>query len=154
MKLKKERQNIFLGLLSIIGLGSILGTSFIVINNEMARPIDNTLLSVEKNNSELLNTHKANLRINPFLGTTLTKDDVIALEWDRKTDITLQDWADWAPNVIEISPRATGGSGTTAAFSQNTNLLNIEIPNKVQIINYASFFNATNLVNVTFQPGS
>ncbi|MGL5205446.1 MAG: leucine-rich repeat domain-containing protein, partial [Metamycoplasmataceae bacterium] len=59
-----------------------------------------------------------------------------------------------APNVIEISPRATSGSGTTAAFSQNTNLLNIEIPNKVQIINYASFLNATNLVNVTFQPGS
>ncbi|MGL5205731.1 MAG: leucine-rich repeat protein [Metamycoplasmataceae bacterium] len=155
MKSKKNNKNILLGSLSIIGLGSILGTSLLVSNNnETSKPIDNPLVYVEENNSELQETIQPTPRISQFLGQELTKDDVVALEWHTKTDITLQDWADWAPNVIRISPHLSGGAGVTAAFSSNTNLVNIAIPDTIQRINYASFFNATNLKNVTFGPGS
>ncbi|MGL5204818.1 MAG: leucine-rich repeat domain-containing protein, partial [Metamycoplasmataceae bacterium] len=158
MKSKKNNKNILLGSLSIIGLGSILGTSLLVTNNENVKPIDNTLISINENNSELLDASESvsspTPRINQFLGTQLLKADVIALEWDRKTEITLQDWADWAPNVTKISPFAVGGVVGNAAFAGNKNIVKIEIPQKITDINYATFFDASNLTTVTFENDS
>ncbi|MGL5732482.1 MAG: leucine-rich repeat protein, partial [Metamycoplasmataceae bacterium] len=158
MKSKKNNKNILLGSLSIVGLGSILGTSLLANNNETPKPIENTLISVKEHDSELLDTNQPTSaptpRISQFLGTELLKADVIALEWHTKTDITLQDWADWAPNVVTISPFATSGTADNAAFANNTNLINIEIPRKVKTINYTSFFNASSLRSVTFEEGS
>ncbi|MGL5617817.1 MAG: leucine-rich repeat domain-containing protein [Metamycoplasmataceae bacterium] len=159
MKSKKNNKNILLGLLSIIGLGSILGTSSVVLDNENKKLIENTLILENDNinNPQLLDqdlqSSNKSPRISQFLGTTLTKADVIALEWHTKNSITLQDWRDWAPNVTTISSFSSG-SLSGAAFYQNTTIVNIEIPKTVKTINYGTFNQATNLRSVVFENDS
>ncbi|MGL5308901.1 MAG: leucine-rich repeat domain-containing protein, partial [Metamycoplasmataceae bacterium] len=90
----------------------------------------------------------------PFLGTVLNKFEVQGLGWHTKETITLDDWNRDAPNVTTISSFATSGTGGNAAFSNNGILQQIEIPSRIEAINFASFFNTSSLNSITFQPGS
>ncbi|MGL5308964.1 MAG: leucine-rich repeat domain-containing protein, partial [Metamycoplasmataceae bacterium] len=147
MKFKNQNKNIMIGSLSIIGLTWILGTSLAITNfisNDNSK-IENSLES---------KITQSNTTLNTFQGTILTKDDVKNIGWDTKTIITLEDWTRDAPNVIEISPEATGGWAQDAAFSFNNTIVSIEIPATIKKINYATFFNSGSLETVTFEEES
>ncbi|MGL6124899.1 MAG: leucine-rich repeat protein [Metamycoplasmataceae bacterium] len=73
----------------------------------------------------------------PFLGTTLSANDVFNIGWSRKEVITLEDWELYAPNVTEIGAR--NSTTPNAPFANNTSLRRIEIPSRVTAINQFAF---------------
>ncbi|MGL6125263.1 MAG: leucine-rich repeat domain-containing protein [Metamycoplasmataceae bacterium] len=154
MKLKKNDKNVLIGLLSIIGLGSILGAGSIINKDNSSMSNDNELIGINENQNETPKPY-----IVEFTGEVLTKDAVVALEWDKKEEITLKDWEEWAPNVTQISEdrdviSGDDGNHPSAAFSNNAILKSIEIPAKIKVIQHSSFYNTTSLERVTFEPGS
>ncbi|MGL5732458.1 MAG: leucine-rich repeat domain-containing protein [Metamycoplasmataceae bacterium] len=144
MKLVNNK-NITIESLSIKRLSPLLPTDRLLENNEILKSV------IDLNHLPLV---PINSNVKQFQGSILTKDDVIALGWDLKSSITLADWIQDAPNVIEISTSGTSGFAGTSAFSFNNNIINIEIPATIKKINYSTFFDATKLKNVTFEKGS
>ena len=80
----------------------------------------------------------------PFLGTELDTVEILNLDWDKKSVITLSDWETFAPNVTVIS----------GAFLNNQILTSIEIPGLLKTIGDNSFDGATNLKTIIFEPNS
>ena len=80
----------------------------------------------------------------PFAGTTLNNQNVRNLGWDKKTTITLDDWA-MAPNVVNIGRNA---------FLSNQTLVSIEVPREINIIGESAFRKTINLKNVNFEANS
>ncbi|MGL5732459.1 MAG: leucine-rich repeat protein [Metamycoplasmataceae bacterium] len=138
---KVNHKLILFGSLWVIAISSIWGGTY---------AITNTIINAGTSTDSTLST-------NQFLGASLTKENVVDLGWDTKAEITLEDWERDAPNVIEISPYDPDnveGSYEDSAFSGNFNLVSIEIPAHIKRINHSTFYNAKNLVNVTFEEGS
>ncbi|MGL5643216.1 MAG: leucine-rich repeat protein, partial [Metamycoplasmataceae bacterium] len=73
----------------------------------------------------------------PFLGTTLTRTAINSIGWDTRTNITLSDWNNFAPNVTIIDAGAFQGLSTLATIS---------IPDKVTTIGNNAFANTTSLL--------
>ena len=74
----------------------------------------------------------------------LTMEIALSLGWDKKTEITLNDWEDMAPNITAIN----------SAFLDNKILTYIEIPNSILNIELNAFKNATTLSEITFEKDS
>ncbi|MGL6124901.1 MAG: leucine-rich repeat protein [Metamycoplasmataceae bacterium] len=93
-----------------------------------------------------------NWRPIPFLGSILTKNDVINIGWHNKETITLEDWSLSAPNVTIISD--VNSTIDNAPFSGNTILRSIAIPSRIISINNNAFRVTSNLTTITFEQNS
>ena len=76
--------------------------------------------------------------------TMLTKEVVESIGWNKRAKITLRDWQNTIPNVVEIK---------RGSFENNNILESIEIPAKITIIDDHAFTNSL-LSKVLFQPES
>ncbi len=74
----------------------------------------------------------------------LTNEVFQSIGWDKKTEITLNDWEDMAPNITAIN----------SAFFNNNVLTHINIPNYILDIGINSFKNTTALTGITFEKDS
>ena len=125
--------------LSIVGLSSLAILAIPSgLNSEVTK--NNALNTVVKSN---IQDQKGSSMSKFTKSTVLTNEIVRSLGWHTKETITLDDWKTMAPNVDVMD-----GSFAGAA------IVSIEIPASVRVIDYHSFYMATSLASVTFEPGS
>ncbi|MGL5732911.1 MAG: leucine-rich repeat domain-containing protein, partial [Metamycoplasmataceae bacterium] len=83
-------------------------------------------------------------KVPPFMGTTLTRETIIELEWNNKTSISLNEWNVLARNVTAIAANAF----------EDLTLQSIEIPDRITSIGNEAFKNTTALSTITINPTS
>ncbi|MGL5205445.1 MAG: leucine-rich repeat protein [Metamycoplasmataceae bacterium] len=142
MKSKKNKKRTSILTLSLISLGSLLITGIVANNNinKTALP----LASLNNDNNFQINNPNSLKTVKKLEGTTLTRTDIQNLGWDTKSNISLEDWTNDAPNVTIIDDQAF----------ENLDILSIEIPNKITSIGNNSFRDTDMLSAITIRPAS
>ncbi len=91
-----------------------------------------------------INNYKNNESIKITSSKILTKDIVVSLGWDLKSEITLNDWKTMAPDIEKID----------GAFNENIILTSIIIPASIVSIGEFSFNSTALLKTLMFETGS
>ena len=117
-----------------------------------------TLIKMKHSLIHVNGTHKWGLTIGqwdaiewiytPFLGTTLNFISLRDMGWDKKTQITLEDWRTMAPNTTTID------NGSNGVFQGNQTLTKIDIPKNITGLGQSTFKDTTSLKIINFEPNS
>ncbi|MGL6125356.1 MAG: leucine-rich repeat protein [Metamycoplasmataceae bacterium] len=76
-----------------------------------------------------------------FEGTTLTKGSVISNGWAKKSNISLADWRDWAPNINQVGEQNLDIENSP--FANNKILKSISLPSTVTLIGNNAFIGSS-----------
>ena len=135
------KKNVKRILFSILSLSS-LGTMLIMTSNSNNADTKISKQVILKNQPNLYSDNFANEYANKKI---LTPEMVKKMNWDNKTSILLNDWKQYMPEVVEIGNKA---------FANNQNLISIEIPNNILIIQESAFEKTKKLTSIKFEDNS